>query len=110
MNKIEGYFNFVVAENVCNRQKRAWQNPRTIYIIDQHQQPSRYNHVCLSVRMKTAISEVSTKFGFSLLFLKENQVCFRPLFIDKNRNRRVIIKGIISINDQMISQNLVVIG
>lgn len=78
MNKIEGYFNFVVAENVCNTQKRAWQNPQTIYIIDQHQQPSRYNHVCLSVRMKTSISEVSTKFGSSLLFLKEKSSLFPP--------------------------------
>lgn len=110
MNKIEGYFNFVVAENVCNRQKRAWQNPQTIYIIDQHQQPSRYKHVCLSVRMKTAISEVSTKFGSSILFLNENQVCFRPPFIDKNRNRSVIYQHIISINDQILSENLVVIG
>jgi len=31
-----------VQKKVRNRQKEAWQTPLGIYILDRHQQPSRY--------------------------------------------------------------------
>lgn len=37
-------------------QKEAWQSPLTVFMLNQHQQPSPYTHVCLSVHMTMWIS------------------------------------------------------
>lgn len=55
--RLEGYYKFVSTENVCERQKEAWQTPQTVYTLNQHQLPSRYSHICLSVNMKISNSE-----------------------------------------------------
>lgn len=48
--RANGYYNFLPAENVYNRQKETWQTPRTPYIFNQHQPTSVWPFVCLSVR------------------------------------------------------------
>lgn len=48
---VKGYNSYAPTENVCNRQKK----PHSVYNLNQHQQPSRYSHVRLSVPMRTKI-------------------------------------------------------
>lgn len=38
--RIEGYCNYVTAENVCNMQQKAWQSAKIVSILNKQQQTS----------------------------------------------------------------------
>lgn len=63
-DRVNGNFNFVPTESVCNRQKEVWQAPLKLFLI------SINSRVCLSVHLKTLISEtirtMTTKKGLSI--------------------------------------------
>lgn len=44
--RVEGYSSLVTTENACKWQKKTFQSLQSLLLLNEHQQTSRYSHVC----------------------------------------------------------------
>lgn len=67
---VEGYFNFVHNENICNR---LWQTAQNIYIHDQYTQPSWYCYISWRLGLGLTIVELLSMPDLFLMIVSEQK-------------------------------------
>lgn len=92
---------------MCTRQEEAWQTPQSIYIHDQHHHSSRYSRQYENIDLidKTR----STKFGVNMCYNLHTKR-LSNLINQLKTEASLILVNTITINGQIITENLLAIG